>query len=78
MRVIGDVVSRGLFAREGAIGRKLLDTVKKDLEDVVKVCVGELKQTNHLHTLMSALTKGFDALSYFPGFYRLTFFCVSI
>jgi len=47
-----------LFAREGAIGRKLLDTVKKDLEAVVKVCLAELKQTNHLRTLMSTLTKG--------------------
>jgi dynein heavy chain 1 len=47
-----------LFAREGTIGRKLLDNVKKDLEDVVNVCLGELKQTNHLRTLMSALTKG--------------------
>lgn len=47
-----------LFAREGTIGRKLLVTVRRDLEDVVKVCQGELKQTNHLRTLMSALTKG--------------------
>ncbi|KAF8887780.1 dynein heavy chain protein 1 [Infundibulicybe gibba] len=47
-----------LFSREGAIGRKLLDQVKKDLADVVNVCRGELKQTNHLRTLMSSLTKG--------------------
>lgn len=47
-----------LFAREGDIGRKLLRNVRKDLEDVTSVCVGELKQTNHLRTLMSALTKG--------------------
>ncbi|KAF8665172.1 hypothetical protein AX16_000636 [Volvariella volvacea WC 439] len=47
-----------LFAREGVIGRKLLDQVRKDLADVVKVCQGELKQTNHLRTLMSSLTKG--------------------
>lgn len=47
-----------LFAREGAIGRKLLDQVRKDLVDVMKVCQGELKQTNHLRTLMSSLTKG--------------------
>ncbi|KAK1226991.1 dynein heavy chain [Marasmius sp. AFHP31] len=46
-----------LFSREGTIGRKLLSQVKKDLGDVVKVCLGELKQTNHLRTLMSSLTK---------------------
>ncbi|KAI0271628.1 dynein heavy chain protein 1 [Gloeopeniophorella convolvens] len=47
-----------LFAREGSIGQKLLNSVRKDLVDVVKVCEGQLKQTNHLRTLMSALTKG--------------------
>ena len=47
-----------LFAREGSIGRKLLDHVRRDLQDIIKVCQGELKQTNHLRTLMSALTKG--------------------
>lgn len=47
-----------LFFREALIGRKLLDQVCKDLADVVKVCDGELKQTNHLRTLMSSLTKG--------------------
>lgn len=45
------------FAREGNLGRKLLSTVRKDLSDVVKVCEGALKQTNHLRTLMSELTK---------------------
>jgi hypothetical protein len=35
-----------------------LDQVQKDLTDVVKVCEGASKQTNHLRTLMSALTKG--------------------
>lgn len=47
-----------LFSRESGIGRKLLDQVRRDLGDVVKVCQGELKQTNHLRELMSALTKG--------------------
>ncbi|KAI0793334.1 dynein heavy chain [Abortiporus biennis] len=47
-----------LFAREGNIGAKLLSQVRKDLADVVSVCDGELKQTNHLRTLMSSLTKG--------------------
>ncbi|KAJ3863796.1 dynein heavy chain domain-containing protein, partial [Lentinula novae-zelandiae] len=47
-----------LFSREGAIGRRLLSQVQRDLGDVVKVCQGELKQTNHLRSLMSSLTKG--------------------
>ncbi|KAJ3856829.1 dynein heavy chain protein 1 [Lentinula lateritia] len=47
-----------LFSREGAIGRRLLGQVQRDLGDVVKVCQGELKQTNHLRSLMSSLTKG--------------------
>jgi len=47
-----------LFAREGFIGQKLLVQVTKDLNDVVKVCEGNIKQTNHLRALMSSLTKG--------------------
>lgn len=47
-----------LFFREGSIGSNLLSQVRKDLADVVKVCEGALKQTNHLRTLMSSLTKG--------------------
>ena len=47
-----------LFAREGSIGRKLLEHVRRDLQDIIKICQGELKQTNHLRTLMSTLTKG--------------------
>ena len=47
-----------LFYREGSIGKRLLGQVKKDLADVIKVCQGELKQTNHLRTLISSLTKG--------------------
>ena len=47
-----------LFFREGSIGSKLLSQVRRDLGDVVKVCEGALKQTNHLRTLMSSLTKG--------------------
>lgn len=47
-----------LFAREGTVGGKLLGQVRKDLADVIKVCGGELKQTNHLRSLMSCLTKG--------------------
>lgn len=47
------------FFREGSEGRKLLTQVRKDLVDVIKVCEGGVKQTNHhLRALMSSLTKG--------------------
>lgn len=52
-----------LFFREGSIGSKLLSQVRKDLADVVQVCEGGLKQTNHLRTLMSSLTKGESSFS---------------
>lgn len=55
-----------LFFREGGIGNNLLGQVRKDLSDVIKVCEGALKQTNHLRTLMSELIKGgllFDVAS---------------
>jgi hypothetical protein len=64
-----------LFSREGAIGRKLLVQVKKDLNDVVKVCEGKLKQTNHLRTLMSSLTKGFCLI---PDISRIRFSTMSL
>jgi dynein heavy chain 1, cytosolic len=47
-----------LFYREGTIGSKLLKQVRRDLGDVINVCEGTLKQTNHLRNLISALTKG--------------------
>lgn len=62
-----------LFAREGSIGKNLLGQVRKDLADVVKVCEGELKQTNHLRTLMSSLTKG-----QFPFVLFRVFLCLNI
>ncbi|KAG8927614.1 Cytoplasmic dynein 1 heavy chain 1 [Tulasnella sp. 418] len=46
------------FAREVLIGKKLLSQVRRDLADVIQVCEGKLKQTNHLRNLMSSLTKG--------------------
>ncbi|CAG8487876.1 5917_t:CDS:10 [Dentiscutata erythropus] len=46
------------FDRENSIGRSLLKKIRQDLEDVVKVCKGELKQTNHLRMLLNCLTKG--------------------
>lgn len=52
-----DPLSR-LFQREEEVGRKLLHQVRRDLADVIKVCEGALKQTNHLRSLLSHLTKG--------------------
>lgn len=46
-----------LFAREGGIGKRLLGQVRKDLGDVEKVYTGELKQTNHLRSLLSSLNQ---------------------
>ncbi|QRW00298.1 cytoplasmic dynein 1 heavy chain 1 [Ceratobasidium sp. AG-Ba] len=45
------------FSREVTVGRKLLGQVRKDLSDVIKVCEGSLKQTNHLRNLLNHLTK---------------------
>ena len=46
------------FKRESEIGNRLYVKVKNDLMDLIKVCKGEIKQTNHLRTLMSELSKG--------------------
>lgn len=47
-----------LFSRETRVGSGLLRQVRRDLADVILVCKGELKQTNHLRSLLSHLTKG--------------------
>lgn len=46
------------FERENQIARKLLHIIKEDLLSLQKVCIGELKQTNHLRQLMNWLNKG--------------------
>lgn len=47
------------FDREVGIGSKLLKVVRRDLEDVIKACNGEIKQTNYLRSLMvDYLNKG--------------------
>ena len=46
------------FRREGSIGIQLLRRVRKDLSMILQVCRGELKQTNHLRSLIGFLTKG--------------------
>ncbi|KAJ3389103.1 hypothetical protein HDU92_001163 [Lobulomyces angularis] len=46
------------FERENFIASSLLKEIRKDLTNLSKVCSGELKQTNHLRSLISSLTKG--------------------
>lgn len=46
------------FAREFSVGGDLLRVVRKDLQDLVAVCDGKMKQTNHLRTLIAAVNKG--------------------
>lgn len=46
------------FEREFFLATSLLSTVRSDLEDLVLVCDGTLKQTNSTRSLLSDLTKG--------------------
>lgn len=46
------------FEREVASGAKLLLTVISDLQDVVLICQGEKKQTNHHRSMLSELVRG--------------------
>lgn len=46
------------FAREIASGAALLATVQNDLVQIVEVCEGRRRQTNHLRDTMSALNRG--------------------
>lgn len=46
------------FEREIEIGSKLLSAVHTDLDDLIRICEGNLKQTNHTRRLISDLTKG--------------------
>ncbi|GAA5901689.1 dynein heavy chain [Sporobolomyces salmoneus] len=46
------------FEREVSLARKLVPAIRTDLENLVKVCSGEIKQTNDLRSLLSDLTKG--------------------
>lgn len=46
------------FEREVAVGTKLLRRVRADLDDLIQVCDGSLKQTNDIRRLLSDLTKG--------------------
>lgn len=46
------------FEREVASGARLLQTVISDLQDVVLICQGEKKQTNHHRSMLSELVRG--------------------
>ncbi|GAA5943977.1 hypothetical protein JCM3775_004729 [Rhodotorula graminis] len=46
------------FEREASLASSLLPSIRSDLADLVKVCDGELKQTNDLRALLLDLAKG--------------------
>ncbi|EGU12572.1 Dynein [Rhodotorula toruloides ATCC 204091] len=46
------------FEREVSLSRSLVPSIRADLENLVKVCDGELKQTNAIRSLLSDLNKG--------------------
>lgn len=46
------------FEREVNTGGRLLTDVRRDLQDVIQVCVGEKKPTNHHRNMMADLAKG--------------------
>jgi len=49
------------FARECHTGTLLLSRVRKDLEELVEVCGGAIKQTNETRSLMSDLNQGMSS-----------------
>ncbi|KAJ3411544.1 hypothetical protein HDV05_002063 [Chytridiales sp. JEL 0842] len=54
---MGEPLTR-FFEREMQIGKSLLEDVLHDLNDLKQVCDNQLKQTNHLRSLISSLLKG--------------------
>lgn len=46
------------FEREVNAGTRLLSDVRRDLQDMMKVCDGEKKPTNHHRSMMADLVKG--------------------
>ena len=57
------------YARECQTGITLLSRIRKDLEELVEVCGGAVKQTNETRSLMSDLNQGKSS----PGLkYRTT------
>jgi len=52
------------FEREVNAGAKLLGEVRRDLMDMIKVCDGEKKPTNHHRSMMADLVKGIIPVSW--------------
>ncbi|XP_064603299.1 cytoplasmic dynein 1 heavy chain 1-like isoform X2 [Liolophura sinensis] len=52
------------FEREVNAGAKLLADVRQDLNDIMLVCMGEKKPTNHHRLMMSDLAKGIIPVSW--------------
>jgi dynein heavy chain 1 len=46
------------YAREIATGQKLLSRIRRDLSELIKVCNGEVKQTNESRALLADLNQG--------------------
>lgn len=55
------------FAREIKLGQDLLRVIRRDLTDLVSVCDGEVKQTNHLRQLIHEITTGTSFFFMFHG-----------
>ena len=56
------------FEREVNAGSKLLSDVREDMQEVMQVCLGEQKATNHHRQLIAELAKGRLKFSYFMSF----------
>jgi dynein heavy chain 1 len=55
------------FGREVSTGKQLLGRIRKDLTELVEVCVGSVKQTNESRSLMTDLNQGMSSASLLIG-----------
>ena len=46
------------FAREAEQGRKLLGTIREDLQNTASYLAGDIKPTNHIARLVQAMRRG--------------------
>lgn len=46
------------FEREVNLGAKLLQDIRQDLQDVMLICQGDKKPTNHHRSMMADLSRG--------------------
>lgn len=56
--VINDSPLSRFFARECSTGSRLLSRIRKDISEMIDVCIGSVKQTNEIRSLMSDLNRG--------------------